>query len=124
MLATREGPGDCCCEELRQLHGEKEDNLNRIADTWKQKTHIIANEFQQKLQGVRDENSHLKLQTYESIEKMRLYQHQVISEILRKQEEMVLSYDRKLRKKEKENKALNQRVVQHRNSLVTKRMAN
>ena len=35
---------------------------------------------------------------------------------------MVLSYDRKLRRKEKENKDLNKRVVQHRNNLVTKRM--
>ena len=39
MLATQEGQGDCCCEELRQLHKEKEDNMNRITDTWKYKTY-------------------------------------------------------------------------------------
>ena len=71
----------------------------------------MANEYKQKLQGVREENQQLRLQTYESIEKMRQYQHQVISEILRKQEDMVLSYDRKLKRKEKENKELNKRVV-------------
>ena len=56
MLATAEGQGDCCCEELRHLHKEKEDNLNRIADTWKHKTYMLANDYQKKLQGVRDEN--------------------------------------------------------------------
>ena len=30
---------------------------------------------------------------------------------------MVISYDKKLRKKEKENKELNKRVVQHRNTM-------
>ena len=82
----------------------------------------MVNDYKQKLSGVRDENQQLRLQTYESIEKMRQYQHQVISEILRKQEEMVLSYDRKLKRREKENKELHKRVVQHRNNLVTKRM--
>ena len=96
--------------------------MNRITDTWKYKTYCLVNEYKQKLQGVREENQQLKLQTYASIDKMRQYQHQVISEILRKQEEMVLSYDRKLRRTEKENKELNKRVVQHRNNLVTKRM--
>ena len=63
------------------------------------------------------------MQTFEAVDKMRKYQHQVIEQILRKQEEMVLTYERKLKKREKENRQMNKRVVQHRHNMVTKRQA-
>ena len=56
MLATREGQGECCCDELRCIHREKEQNLNNIAETWKHKAYILANEYQQRIDGVKKEN--------------------------------------------------------------------
>ena len=73
MLATREGQGECCCDELRCIHREKEKNLNSIAETWKHKAYVLANEYQQRIDGVKKENQTLRVQTYESIEKMRQY---------------------------------------------------
>ena len=106
MLASQDGQGECCCDELRCIHQEKERNLAQIAETWKEKAYVLASEYQQRVEGVRQENQMLRGKTYESIEKMRQYQDQVIQDILRKQEDMVLSYDRKLRKREKENREL------------------
>ena len=73
MLATREGQGECCCDELRCIHREKEQNLNSIAETWKHKAYVLANEYQKRIDGVKKENQRLRVQTYESIEKMRQY---------------------------------------------------
>ena len=36
--------GTCCCDELRVIHGEKEANLVKIGDAWKQKTFTLANQ--------------------------------------------------------------------------------
>ena len=38
--------GACCCTELREIHREKEDKLNKISDAWKQKTYALVNEHQ------------------------------------------------------------------------------
>ena len=118
MLASNDKAGSCCCDELRQLHAEKEDKLVNISDAWKQKTYTLVNEYFKSLQCLREENTELKAQTYGAVDKMRKYQHQVIEQILRKQEELVLSYEKRLKKKDKENKQLNKRVVQHRHNMV------
>ena len=94
-----------------------------IGDAWKQKTYTLANQYFRSLQGLREENQQLRLHTYDAVDKLREYQHQVIEQILRKQEEMVINYEKKLKKREKENKQLNKRVVQHRQNMVNKRMA-
>ena len=46
----------------------------------------------------------MRLHTYDAVDQLREYQHQVIEQILRKQEEMVMSYEKRLKKREKENK--------------------
>ena len=42
---------------------------------------------------------------------------------MRKQEEIVLNYEKKLKRREKENKQLNKRVVQHRHRMLSDRLA-
>ena len=74
-----------------------------ISDAWKQKTYTLVSQSQKNIQTVREENTQLKMQTYDAIDKMREYQHQVIEQILRKQEEMVLNYEKRLKRREKEN---------------------
>ena len=123
QLAGNAANGSCCCDELRVIHNEKEAKLVKIGDAWKQKTYTLANQYFRSLQSVREENQQLRLQTYDAVDKLREYQHQVIEQILRKQEEMVLNYEKRLKKREKENKQLNKRVVQHRQNMVSKRLA-
>jgi hypothetical protein len=71
---------------------------------------------------VKEENNALRGQTYDALEQMRNYQHQVIGEILRKQETLVLEYDKRLKKKEKENRSLNKRVVQQRHTMINRHL--
>ena len=113
QLAQQEG--SCCCEELRQIHNEKEVKLNQITDTWKNKTYNLAGKYFKTLQTVREEHTKLQLQTYESIDRLRLYQQSVVNQIMAKQDEIVINYEEKLRRAEKENKQLQRRLVQLRN---------
>lgn len=71
--------GACCCEELRQIHADKEENLQKIAETWKLKSFNLAGKYFKSLQSVREEHTRLQLQTYESIDKLRLYQQQAVA---------------------------------------------
>ena len=120
-LGSSQTAGGCCCDELRLIHKAKEDDLVKISDAWKLKTYTLASDFFKRLQSVREENTQLKLQAFESIDKMRQYQHHTVEQILSRQEDLVLTYERKLKKLEKENKSLNKRVVQHRHNMITKK---
>jgi hypothetical protein len=51
--------GACCCEQLRDLHLEKEDKFNKIADTWKNKSYLLAGKYFKTLQNVREEHTKL-----------------------------------------------------------------
>ena len=75
QLASNEAKGACCCDALRTIHHEKEEELIKIGDAWKQKTYTLVNQYFKNLQVVRDENVQLKVQTYEAIDKLRQYQH-------------------------------------------------
>lgn len=103
-MAADAGTGQCCCNELRLIHDEKELTLIKISDAWKNKTYTLANQFYTNLHGLRQENNQLRATTFDAVDKMREYQHQVVEQILRKQEEMVLNYERKLKSRDKENK--------------------
>ena len=55
-LASDDKQGSCCCDELRLLHQEKEKNLVKISDAWKQKTYTLVNKYSKNVQSVRQEN--------------------------------------------------------------------
>ena len=68
QLASNGAKGTPYIDAIREIHQDKEEELIKIGDAWKQKTYLLVNQYFKNLQEVRDENERLKVQTYEAVD--------------------------------------------------------
>ncbi|CDW88330.1 UNKNOWN [Stylonychia lemnae] len=101
----------CCCENLKIIYEDRAQSLEKIADHWKEKTQLLVGKYYKSLQLVREDQLKLRTTTIEAVEQLRSFQEKLVSEIMSRQGEIAVYYEKKVKKLEKENKQLSKRVV-------------
>eukprot|EP00347_Sterkiella_histriomuscorum_P000152 403376971 len=105
----------CCCQELKQIYEDRSFSLEQIADHWKQKTQQLVGKYYKSLQLVREDHLKLRNITLNAVEQLRFFQEKSLGEVLQRQNEVQVYYEKKVKKLELENKKLSKKVVKQRN---------
>ena len=102
----------CCCNELKMDAEEQIYQLTKLANHWRSKTELLVAKYYRTLQVVREDQNRIRLSTVEAIQQMRAMQDRVISQVLQKQRETQVYFEKKLRQKDKELREARKRIVQ------------
>ena len=114
----------CCCEDLKNLYEERTSSLEQIAEHWKEKTQLLVGKYYKSLQIVREDQQKLKDTTVIAMEQLREFQEKAVREILQKQMEVQVYYEKKLKRLDQDNKKLTKRIVDKRNRSVKPQKTN
>ncbi|CDW87554.1 UNKNOWN [Stylonychia lemnae] len=107
----------CCCQELQNYYENKSSQQSFISEHWRTKTQELATKYYKSLQILRSDQEKLKANSEQEIQLLKSFQDQAMGEVCKRQSEIQIYYEKKLRTYEKENKKLNKRLVQARNQM-------
>eukprot|EP00347_Sterkiella_histriomuscorum_P023812 403333304 len=112
--------GGCCCKDMQSYYETKLAQCDQISDHWKHKTQQLVQKHYKSIQLLREQQEALKTQSSVNLEQLRIFQDQAVHEIIKKQVEVQVYYEKRLKNYERENKQLKKRLIQTRNSISQK----